>query len=111
MPYVCKADAEEHDLDASEKERGQTLNVQTRKKKTEGRTSKSLDLSWVGIIIGLQDGDIEVHWANGMVSKVFDCFLLSLFMNVSIPQIECFCIQRMSVIPISFLYCKNSCIC
>lgn len=89
MSYVCKADAEEHDLDASEKERGQTLNVQTRKKKTEGRTSKSLDLSWVGIIIGLQDGDIEVHWANGMVSKVLECFLLTLFIKI-IHRIECF---------------------
>ncbi|CAM6099354.1 unnamed protein product [Calypogeia fissa] len=30
----------------------------------------SQDLSWVGVIIGLQDGDIEVAWADGMVSKV-----------------------------------------
>ncbi|WOK94673.1 putative ubiquitin-conjugating enzyme E2 23 [Canna indica] len=27
-------------------------------------------LAWVGNIIGLQDGDIEVTWADGMVSKV-----------------------------------------
>ncbi|CAL9158497.1 probable ubiquitin-conjugating enzyme E2 23 [Musa acuminata AAA Group] len=27
-------------------------------------------LSWVGNIVGLQDGDIEVSWADGMVSKV-----------------------------------------
>nr|XP_009418628.1 PREDICTED: probable ubiquitin-conjugating enzyme E2 23 [Musa acuminata subsp. malaccensis] len=27
-------------------------------------------LSWVGNIVGLQDGDIEVTWADGMVSKV-----------------------------------------
>ncbi|XP_042448509.1 probable ubiquitin-conjugating enzyme E2 23 isoform X2 [Zingiber officinale] len=27
-------------------------------------------LSWVGNIIGLQDGDIEVTWADGMISKV-----------------------------------------
>ncbi|KAL5995706.1 putative ubiquitin-conjugating enzyme E2 23 [Asimina triloba] len=29
-----------------------------------------LGLSWVGNITGLQDGDIEVTWADGMVSKV-----------------------------------------
>lgn len=62
-------DAEEHDVDISEEERGKASNVQTRKK-TEDRTSTTPDLSWVGIITGLQDGDIEVHWANGMVSKV-----------------------------------------
>lgn len=44
--------------------------MQTRKKKTEDRTLTTPDLSWVGIITGLQDGDIEVHWANGMISKV-----------------------------------------
>ncbi|KAJ8490557.1 hypothetical protein OPV22_012278 [Ensete ventricosum] len=27
-------------------------------------------LSWVGKIVGLQDGDIKVSWADGMVSKV-----------------------------------------
>jgi hypothetical protein len=51
-----------------------------KKKMSNGRSAKILDLSWVGIIIGLQDGDIEVHWANGMVSKVFNCFLLYLFL-------------------------------
>lgn len=29
------------------------------------------DLSWVGNITGLKNGDIEVTWANGMVSTVF----------------------------------------
>ncbi|XP_020517139.1 probable ubiquitin-conjugating enzyme E2 23 isoform X1 [Amborella trichopoda] len=28
------------------------------------------DLSWIGNITGLKDGDIEVTWADGMVSKV-----------------------------------------
>lgn len=28
------------------------------------------DLSWVGIITALRDGDIEVTWANGMISTV-----------------------------------------
>lgn len=41
-------------------------------------------MSWVGIIIGLQDGDIEVAWANGMVSKV----LLSLSRTHSNIQIH-----------------------
>ena len=59
----------------------QTLKVQTWKQKTTNdRSVNSLDLSWVGIIIGLKDGDIEVHWANGMVSKVFNYFLLQLFL-------------------------------
>ncbi|CAM6019153.1 unnamed protein product [Sphagnum balticum] len=31
---------------------------------------KEMDVSWVGFIVGLQDGDIEVAWANGVVSKV-----------------------------------------
>ncbi len=31
---------------------------------------KGMDVSWVGFIVGLQDGDIEVAWANGVVSKV-----------------------------------------
>lgn len=31
---------------------------------------KFRSLSWVGNITGLQDGDIEVSWADGMVSKV-----------------------------------------
>ncbi|KAJ6821877.1 putative ubiquitin-conjugating enzyme E2 23 [Iris pallida] len=37
--------------------------------KDEGCTDFT-SLSWVGNITGLQDGDIEVTWANGMVSKV-----------------------------------------
>lgn len=32
--------------------------------------SNFTSLSWVGNITGLQDGDIEVTWADGMVSKV-----------------------------------------
>lgn len=38
---------------------------------SEGEPSgKFRSLSWVGNITGLQDGDIEVAWADGMVSKV-----------------------------------------
>ncbi|XP_030450292.2 probable ubiquitin-conjugating enzyme E2 23 isoform X1 [Syzygium oleosum] len=33
-------------------------------------TSTFTDLSWVGNITGLKDGDIEVTWADGMVSTV-----------------------------------------
>jgi ubiquitin-conjugating enzyme E2 O len=29
------------------------------------------DLSWVGHITGLRNGDIEVTWADGMVSTVY----------------------------------------
>jgi ubiquitin-conjugating enzyme E2 O len=39
------------------------------------------DLSWVGNIIGLKNGDIEVIWADGMVSTVcsFHLLIFSLF--------------------------------
>ncbi|KAL2612071.1 hypothetical protein R1flu_023763 [Riccia fluitans] len=40
------------------------------KSKVRPRKSVNQDLSWVGVITGLKDGDIEVAWANGMVSKV-----------------------------------------
>ncbi|KZV52392.1 hypothetical protein F511_33355 [Dorcoceras hygrometricum] len=33
-------------------------------------SSEFLDLSWVGNITGLKDGDIEVTWADGMISSV-----------------------------------------
>lgn len=36
---------------------------------TESNTS-AVDLSWVGIITAIQDGQIEVAWADGEVSKV-----------------------------------------
>ncbi|XP_024394860.1 probable ubiquitin-conjugating enzyme E2 23 isoform X2 [Physcomitrium patens] len=62
-------DAEDHDLDVSEKGKDH-VKAQTLRKKSEDLAGEILDLSWVGIIIGLQDGDIEVHWANGLVSKV-----------------------------------------
>lgn len=39
------------------------------KDKSAGKV-KSADLSWVGVLIGLQDGEIEVAWADGEVSKV-----------------------------------------
>lgn len=67
------ADAEDHDLDVSEKGKDH-VKAQTLRKKSEDLAGEILDLSWVGIIIGLQDGDIEVHWANGLVSKVSDGF-------------------------------------
>jgi hypothetical protein len=47
-------------------------------RKTRGRKGKSsrckcqnLDLSWVGNVIELKDGDITVLWADGSSSKVF----------------------------------------
>ncbi|XP_021903665.1 probable ubiquitin-conjugating enzyme E2 23 [Carica papaya] len=44
-------------------------------KKVEGHSAQEAsaefsDLSWVGNITGLKDGDIEVTWADGMVSTV-----------------------------------------
>lgn len=43
------------------------------KKRQKAELDESLDetnLSWIGNIIGVKDGDIEVAWADGMVSKV-----------------------------------------
>ncbi|KAK4477239.1 hypothetical protein RD792_016453 [Penstemon davidsonii] len=37
---------------------------------TDDMSSEFSDLSWVGNITGLKDGDIEVTWADGMVSTV-----------------------------------------
>jgi len=36
----------------------------------EEACNEFLDLSWVGNITGLRNGDIEVTWANGMISTV-----------------------------------------
>ena len=43
------------------------------KKRQKSELDESLDesnLSWIGNIIGVKDGDIEVAWKDGMVSKV-----------------------------------------
>lgn len=48
-------------------------NQKALKKRQKAELDESLDesnLSWIGNIIGLKDGDIEVAWADGMVSKV-----------------------------------------
>lgn len=47
--------------------------------KDEGCTNFS-DLSWVGNITGLRNGDIEVTWADGMVSMV--CFDVPLWIRL-----------------------------
>ncbi|KAL2611996.1 hypothetical protein R1flu_023688 [Riccia fluitans] len=61
-------DGEENDGDASK-----ALAVKPKKrsvkKKSHPRENVNQDLSWVGVIIRLQDGDIEVAWADGTVSK------------------------------------------
>lgn len=50
-----------------------STNQKALKKRQKAELDESLDesnLSWIGNIIGLKDGDIEVAWADGMVSKV-----------------------------------------
>eukprot|EP00249_Psilotum_nudum_P022620 c28586_g2_i1 orf=186-2339(+) len=49
---------------------GEMVSGKGRKGKMEGKAKSSTDLSWVGVIIGLHDGDIEVAWADGSVSNV-----------------------------------------
>ncbi|KAG0472540.1 hypothetical protein HPP92_014397 [Vanilla planifolia] len=55
-------------------EAGRESDVDAQSSKQESLKSESWvhfkSLSWVGNITGLQDGDIEVTWADGMVSKV-----------------------------------------
>lgn len=41
------------------------------------------DLSWVGNITGLRNGDIEVTWADGMVSTVRSCLCSFWVLHVS----------------------------
>ena len=69
-----KLDMMESQDDASEKQsnydHGELLS-------SDGVCEDFTSLSWVGNITGLQDGDIEVTWADGMVSKVRFNLILS----------------------------------
>ncbi|BBN16839.1 hypothetical protein Mp_7g09720 [Marchantia polymorpha subsp. ruderalis] len=82
-PFMDESDAavssgveETSEVDADENEactsRSSSDKLLKQSAKRKGRSSKVVnqDLSWVGVITGLQDGDIEVAWADGMVSKV-----------------------------------------
>lgn len=42
-----------------------------REKKSRNNDYPIVDLSWVGNVIELQDGEISVLWADGNISKVF----------------------------------------
>ncbi|CAK7329477.1 unnamed protein product [Dovyalis caffra] len=66
-------------VEESKQQSGQSEVMNTKKclgrKKGEGASSNKVsmdfsDLSWVGNISGLRNGDIEVTWADGMVSTV-----------------------------------------
>ena len=50
------------------------------------------DLSWVGNITGLRNGDIEVTWADGMVSTVFSlpypCGILTASVSLGYPMLS-----------------------
>lgn len=60
-----QADVQESEADLTEK------HLECNSESTKGEAwVKFRSLSWVGNITGLQDGDIEVSWADGMVSKV-----------------------------------------
>lgn len=49
------------------------------------------DLSWVGNITGLKNGDIEVTWADGMVSTVCSlCLFISLIFMLFAPILSLF---------------------
>ncbi|PKU75555.1 probable ubiquitin-conjugating enzyme E2 23 [Dendrobium catenatum] len=60
-----QADVAESEADVSKK------HIECDSEYSKGEAwAKFRSLSWVGNITGLQDGDIEVSWADGMVSKV-----------------------------------------
>jgi ubiquitin-conjugating enzyme E2 O len=65
------SEVESTDLVAEATEEKRGLDQQAHKKANhQDPKSQNVDLSWVGIIVGLEDGDIEVAWANGIVSRV-----------------------------------------
>ncbi|CAM6057198.1 unnamed protein product [Sphagnum tenellum] len=65
------SEVESTDLVAEATEEKRGLDQQAHKKTNhQDPKSQNVDLSWVGIIVGLEDGDIEVAWANGIVSRV-----------------------------------------
>ncbi|KAL6514500.1 putative ubiquitin-conjugating enzyme E2 23 [Orobanche gracilis] len=56
-----------------EKERHQDGSGNTENLPAQDLSPEISDLSWVGNITGLKDGDIEVAWATGMISTVIFC--------------------------------------
>ncbi|PKA55661.1 putative ubiquitin-conjugating enzyme E2 23 [Apostasia shenzhenica] len=82
-PVSCSADATAQ-LECPLEKQGQTAVATELESDANGAPAENDDtkssnydprlnykfLSWVGNITGLQDGDIEVAWADGMVSKV-----------------------------------------
>ncbi|XP_074312913.1 putative ubiquitin-conjugating enzyme E2 23 isoform X2 [Silene latifolia] len=74
-PAVAVADDSEENLmklNVSDCVSGDTMIDSNEKEAATGveADSESSDLSWVGNITGLKNGDIEVTWADGMVSTV-----------------------------------------
>lgn len=66
LSHQKQSDMTNSEVGASEKQ-----SKNSHGEKLEDRASDDFTcLSWVGNITGLQDGDIEVMWADGMVSKV-----------------------------------------
>ncbi|KAL6497923.1 putative ubiquitin-conjugating enzyme E2 23 [Orobanche hederae] len=53
-----------------EKERHQDGSGNTENLPAQDLSTEFSDLSWIGNITGLKDGDIEVAWADGMISTV-----------------------------------------
>ena len=72
----CKDETRTKNADTINLSKNQKTLKKRQKKKAELDTSlEESNLSWFGNVIGGKDGDIEVAWADGMVSKV--CYFLA----------------------------------
>lgn len=65
------------------------------------------DLSWVGNITGLKDGDIEVTWADGMISTVGFCRPYKIFVLFSCKWL-CF-LNTTSPFPLTYVSIELLC--
>ena len=77
--HTATASEEEPKQQSDSNEVKQDLNNNSGCKKVEDASATEAcmdfsDLSWVGNITGLKNGDIEVAWADGMVSTVYSYF-------------------------------------
>lgn len=65
---ATNTDSKEDDVGSSKREGGFWKRGQ--KRRANRYKCQLVDLSWVGNVIGLKDGDIEVVWADGNISMV-----------------------------------------
>jgi hypothetical protein len=49
-----------------------------KKKKKKKKIAADVDLSWVGHVVNLPDGHVQVKWGDGSMSTVRTCIFFSL---------------------------------